>query len=50
VFGINVAATNEFTEHVKAADAASELVWDVFGKQTLASRLVMAWRARHLVR
>jgi hypothetical protein len=38
---MNVAAANEFTEPVKAADAASELLCDVLGKQTIASRLVI---------
>jgi enamine deaminase RidA (YjgF/YER057c/UK114 family) len=38
--GVNVAATPEFTEHPKVADAASELLRDVFGDQTVSSRLV----------
>src|SRR5215468_651254 len=38
--GVYVAATPEFTEHPKVADAASELLRDVFGEQTLSSRLV----------
>jgi hypothetical protein len=37
-FGTFVAATNEFTEHAKTADAASELPRDVFGKQSIATR------------
>src|SRR5262245_53231191 len=38
--GVYVAATSEFTEHPKIADAASELLRDVFGDQTVSSRLV----------
>lgn len=38
--GVYVAATPEFTEHPKVADAASELLRDVFGDQMLSSRLV----------
>ena len=38
--GVYVAATPEFTEHPKIADAASELLRDVFGDQTVSSRLV----------
>src|SRR6266404_3202393 len=38
--GVYVAATPEFTEHPKVADAASELLRDVFGDQTISSRLV----------
>jgi enamine deaminase RidA (YjgF/YER057c/UK114 family) len=38
--GVYVAATPEFTEHPKIADAASELLRDVFGEQTVSSRLV----------
>src|ERR1700730_3293948 len=38
--GVYVAATPEFTDHPKVADAASELLRDVFGAQTLSSRLV----------
>jgi enamine deaminase RidA (YjgF/YER057c/UK114 family) len=38
--GVYVAATPEFTEHAKVADAASELLRDVFGEQTVSSRLV----------
>jgi enamine deaminase RidA (YjgF/YER057c/UK114 family) len=38
--GVYVAATPEFTEHPKVADAASELLRDVFGKKTVSSRLV----------
>ncbi len=30
----------EFTEHPKVADAASELLRDVFGEETVSSRLV----------
>jgi enamine deaminase RidA (YjgF/YER057c/UK114 family) len=38
--GVSVAATAEFTQHPKVADAASELFRDVFGDGTLSSRLV----------
>ena len=38
--GVYVAATPEFTEHPKVADAASELLRDVFGDQAVSSRLV----------
>jgi enamine deaminase RidA (YjgF/YER057c/UK114 family) len=38
---VYVAATAEFTEHVNVADAASELLRDVLGDETLSSRLVL---------
>jgi len=38
--GVYVAATPEFTEHPKVADAASELLRDVFGDQIVSARLV----------
>ena len=38
--GVYVAAPPEFTEHPKVADAASELLREVFGDQTVSSRLV----------
>ena len=38
--GVYVAATPEFTEHPKVADAASEMFQDVFGEETASSRLV----------
>ena len=38
--GVYVAAPPEFTEHPKVADAASELLRDVFGKEAVSSRLV----------
>jgi enamine deaminase RidA (YjgF/YER057c/UK114 family) len=38
--GVSVAATPEFTEHPKVADAASELLRDVFGEEMISSRLV----------
>jgi enamine deaminase RidA (YjgF/YER057c/UK114 family) len=38
--GVYVAATPEFTAHPKVADAASELLRDVFGDETVSSRLV----------
>src|SRR5437867_4305612 len=38
--GVYVAATPEFTEHPKVADAASELRREVFGEETVSSRLV----------
>jgi enamine deaminase RidA (YjgF/YER057c/UK114 family) len=40
MLGVYVAATPEFTEHPKIADAASELLQDVFGEETVSSRLV----------
>jgi enamine deaminase RidA (YjgF/YER057c/UK114 family) len=39
--GVYVAATHEFTEHAKVADAASELLRDVLGEETVSSRLVI---------
>src|SRR5216684_2699250 len=39
--GVYIAATPEFTEHPKVADAASELFRDVFGEETMSSRLVI---------
>jgi enamine deaminase RidA (YjgF/YER057c/UK114 family) len=39
--GVYVAATPQFTEHPKIADAASELFRDVFGEETISSRLVI---------
>lgn len=39
--GVYVAATHQFTEHAKVADAASELLRDVFGQETVSSRLVI---------
>jgi enamine deaminase RidA (YjgF/YER057c/UK114 family) len=38
--GVYVAATPELTEHPKVADAASELLRDVFGEEAVSSRLV----------
>ena len=38
--GVDVAATPQFTEHPKVADAASELFRDVLGEETVSSRLV----------
>jgi enamine deaminase RidA (YjgF/YER057c/UK114 family) len=38
--GVYVSATPEFTEHPQVADAASELLRDVFGNETVSSRLV----------
>src|SRR5438876_811866 len=37
---VYIAATTEFTDHPKIADAASELLRDVFSEQTISSRLV----------
>jgi enamine deaminase RidA (YjgF/YER057c/UK114 family) len=39
--GVYIAATPEFTEHPKVADAASELFRDVLGEETMSSRLVI---------
>lgn len=38
--GVYVVATPEFTQHPKVADAASELLRDVFGEEAVSSRLV----------
>jgi len=38
--GVYVAATPEFRAHPKIADAASELLREVFGEETVSSRLV----------
>jgi enamine deaminase RidA (YjgF/YER057c/UK114 family) len=38
--GVYVVAPPEFTEHPKVADAASELLREVFGDQPVSSRLV----------
>ena len=38
--GVYVAATPDFKEHPKIADAASELLRDVFGELSVSSRLV----------
>jgi enamine deaminase RidA (YjgF/YER057c/UK114 family) len=37
---VYVATTADFTEHPKVADAASELLRDVFGERTVSCRLV----------
>jgi enamine deaminase RidA (YjgF/YER057c/UK114 family) len=39
--GVSVAATPQFTDHAKVADAASELLRDVFGEAAVPSRLVL---------
>ena len=39
--GVYVAAAPHFTDHVKVADAASELFRDVLGEETMSSRLVI---------
>ena len=39
--GVYVAAAPEFTEHPKVADAASELLRDIFGEEAVSSRLVL---------
>ena len=38
--GVYIAATPELTDHPKVADAASELLRDIFGEGTISSRLV----------
>ena len=38
--GVYVTATPEFTEHPRVADAASELLRDIFGEEAVSSRLV----------
>jgi enamine deaminase RidA (YjgF/YER057c/UK114 family) len=39
--GVHIAATPQFTEHPKVADAASELLRDVFGSELLFARQVL---------
>jgi enamine deaminase RidA (YjgF/YER057c/UK114 family) len=39
--GVYVAATADFTDHAKVADAASELLRDVLGEETVSSRIVI---------
>ena len=39
--GVSVAATPDFRDHAKVADAASELLRNVFGEATVSSRLVI---------
>jgi enamine deaminase RidA (YjgF/YER057c/UK114 family) len=39
--GVSIAATPEFAEHPSVADAASELLREVFGDRTVSSRLVI---------
>jgi enamine deaminase RidA (YjgF/YER057c/UK114 family) len=39
--GVYVAARPDFTDHAKVADAASELLRDVLGEDTVSSRLVI---------
>jgi enamine deaminase RidA (YjgF/YER057c/UK114 family) len=39
--GVYIAAAPQFTDHVKVADAASELFRDVLGEETMSSRLVI---------
>jgi enamine deaminase RidA (YjgF/YER057c/UK114 family) len=39
--GVYIAATPEFTDHPKVADAASELLRDIFGDEAVSSRLVI---------
>jgi len=39
--GVYVAATPEFKEHPKVADAASELLRDIFGEEAVSSRIVI---------
>jgi enamine deaminase RidA (YjgF/YER057c/UK114 family) len=46
--GVYVAATPEFTDHPKVADAASELLRDVLGQEAVPSRLVFGVASRPL--
>jgi enamine deaminase RidA (YjgF/YER057c/UK114 family) len=39
--GVYIAATPEFTDHTKVADAVSEFFRDVFGEDKMSSRLVV---------
>jgi enamine deaminase RidA (YjgF/YER057c/UK114 family) len=41
--GVYIAATPDFTDLPKVADAASELFRDVFGEETMSSRLVIGF-------
>jgi hypothetical protein len=45
---VYIAATPEFTEHAKVADAASELIRDVFGEET--SLRACIWRRQRSTR
>ena len=47
--GVYIAATPEFTEHPKVADAASELLRDIFGEESVSSRLVFGVASLPLV-
>ena len=48
--GVYVAATPEFTEHPNVADAASELLRDVLGDETVSSPLFLVSRVFRSVR
>ena len=50
VLGVYVAATPEFTEHPKVADATSELLRDVFGEETPLRAWSLVLRVFHSVR
>jgi enamine deaminase RidA (YjgF/YER057c/UK114 family) len=39
--GVYVAAFGDFSDHIAVADAASELLRDVFGEDTMSARLVI---------
>jgi enamine deaminase RidA (YjgF/YER057c/UK114 family) len=39
--GVSIATTPQFTDHAKVADAASELLRDVLGEQTVSTRLII---------
>jgi enamine deaminase RidA (YjgF/YER057c/UK114 family) len=38
--GVSLATSNEFSEHIRIADAASELLGDIFGAEGILSRMI----------
>ena len=38
--GVSLATSDEFSEHIKVADAASDLLRDIFGAERMSSRLI----------
>ena len=38
--GVSLATSNEFSEHIRIADAASELLRDIFGAEGILSRMI----------
>jgi enamine deaminase RidA (YjgF/YER057c/UK114 family) len=39
--GVSLATSDEFSEHIKVADAASELLRDIFGAERISTRLIV---------